>query len=134
MKTLTILLTALVLSVLCHEGGDLYAQESGEVTTLRSFGGHLRSGNIRVILNMLTEPLLSEQKRLLETNPEYPQWLSNFYKNASLQIVGVKRVDAQQAIIDIAIDRKNNEPLSKTRLILKLEGGKWKISEEVSDF
>ena len=100
------------------------------VQTVESFFSYLKNGSRVQILEILTEPLHTERKELLSRNTRYADFLKKTYKDASMQILKIERIDPTTTRVDVEIKLKADEPASPTSYFLKLVGRTWKISEE----
>jgi hypothetical protein len=134
MKYLSLFLLFMIsLSFFFYSALTLQAQEREIELSIENYFEYLRRGDTESILSLLTDPLLSEKRELLEKNTEYPESLRETYENASMLIKSVKMIDTQRGVADVEIYFDGQASPLKIRFILKRKDGSWKISEEVSN-
>lgn len=107
--------------------------DEGEVeAVVESYYGYLRAGDTAGILSLLTEPLLSERRELLERNTAYPQFLREMYQSSYMEVTDIKKVKGNRRAVDVEIYLDEGQNPLKTRFILQIVNGSWKISNEVN--
>ena len=124
-----LLIIPLLYSNVAHTEAD-----KGEVgAVVESYYRYLRVGDTAGILSLLTEPLLSEKRELLEKNTAYPQFLREMYQSSYMEITKIKKVKGNKRAVDVEIYLDEVGMPLKTRFILQIVNGSWKISDEVND-
>jgi len=114
---------------------NLHAFESEEAVTIESLFQYLKEGNTNAILNLFTDPVLTEKKELFENNRSYSNFLKNTYEGSTSFINKIERLSDAKSIVDVEIHFREGGPPLKTRFILKKQEGVWKISsEEILDY
>lgn len=108
------------------------AKEGEEAAVVESYYGYLRAGDTAGILSLLTEPLLSERRELLEKNTAYPQFLREMYQSSYMEVTDIKKVKGNRRAVDVEIYLDEGQNPLKTRFILQIVNGSWKISNEVN--
>ncbi len=131
MKKISFWILVLMISSLYCRMPNLHAQE--EEAEIESFFSYLKSGDREGVLSLLTEPLLSERRELLEDNPEYSGFLKETYRSASIKIKNTEEIGQDKRAVNVDIYFSDQEPPLETKFILKRENGSWKISEEIQD-
>ena len=112
----------------------LYAiEEEGKILVQKYFE-NLKIGDTSAILNILTDPILSEKRDLLENNPAYSSFLQKIYANSHIEINNMAATESGKKSVNVAIYFNDQGPPQKARFILKLEDNVWKISEEMNEF
>ena len=132
-KTILFLISTSMISLLLYAVPNLHAEEREVEASIQNFFGYLKDGDTQSILSLLTEPILSEQRKLLENNSEYPEFLRKIYKNSYMVIKNTEKINRNKRAIDVEIYHGNLEPPLEIRFILKRKKGLWKISEEITD-
>ena len=112
---------------------DTEAKEPEVEAVVESYFEYLRAGDTAGILSLITDPLLSERRELLEKNSSYSEFLRDMYKNSYIQITNIKNIKGNKKAADVGIYLNEEEIPIKTRLILQIINGSWKISNEVND-
>ena len=133
MKKSLFLTLLFMVSFLFYYVPNSQAQEREIEVVMQDYLEYLRSGDTEGILSLLTDPLLSERRKLLERNSAYSEFLRDTYRGADMLIRGIKEIGTNKRAVDVEISFGDQGAPLKTRLILKREGGLWKISEEISD-
>jgi hypothetical protein len=92
----------------------------------------LKNGNVNELAAMLTDPLLESRILLLKENTAYPAYLKNFYQDATMRIVDIRRAeDDMQKVTAEIFFRGDDRPL-RTEFTLKQTVSGWKIAQEAS--
>ena len=134
MKRLFIILTFISFAFSLHSL-NIHAFESEEVVTIESLFRYLKEGNTSDILNLFTDPILTEKKELFENNRSYSNFLKNTYEGSISFINKIERLSDTKSAVDVEIHFREGGPPLKTRFILKKQEGVWKISsEEILDY
>ena len=134
MKRLFIILTFILITVSFHSF-NAHAFESEEAVSIETFFIYLKDGNTNGILNLLTDPILTQKKAFFENNSSYANFLKNTYGGSSLFINKIERLSDAESIVDVEIHFLQGGSPLKTRYILKKQEGLWKISsEEMLDY
>jgi hypothetical protein len=110
----------------------LEAQTGDAETSVETYFDYLKDGDTEGILILLTDPLLSERKRLLENNSEYPEFLRKTYQGASMEVKNSENVDKDKRVVDVEIHFADGSSL-QTKFLLKMVDGSWKIAEEIPE-
>ena len=115
---------------------EIQTQESTitEIQTVEEFFENLKNGRSKTILDFLADPLRSKREELLNSNRGYGSFLRKTYRDASMEVTKSKRVDERTSEVDVLFSLNRVDPPVPTRFLLKLEGGVWKISDEVKEF
>lgn len=66
----------------------------------------LKSGDVKEIKKYLSTSMYNENKRLLEENKAYPEFLRNYYKDAVFSVEKVSTVDGE-AEFDVVVEFPN---------------------------
>ena len=132
MKRLFIILIFILLTI-CFHCLNLYAFESEEAVPIESLFQYLKEGNTSDILNLFTDPILTEKKELFENNRSYSNFLKNTYEGSISFINKIERLSDTKSAVDVEIHFREGGPPLKTRFILKKQDGLWKISEEIME-
>lgn len=134
MRRFLFLIVAFMIFFSFYIGLSLQAQEEGEVElAVENYFEYLKRGDTQGVLNLLTDPLLSERRELLEGNTAYPEFLRERYENAYMEVKNTEKIKGNERAIDMEIYLGEQEPPLKTRFILRKKSGSWKISEEIND-
>jgi hypothetical protein len=134
MKRLFIILIFILLTIGFH-CLNLHAFGSEEAVTIESLFQYLKEGNTSAILNLFTDPVLTEKKELFENNRSYSNFLKNTYEGSISFINKIERLSDAKSAVDVEIHFREGGPPLKTRFILKKQEGVWKIlSEEILDY
>lgn len=120
-----------ILFMFSFNGLNLHAFENEEVVPIEKLFLYLKEGNTTGILNLLTDPLLTEKKEIFENNQSYSNFMINTYEESSLSISKIEQLSDLKSAINVEIRFRRGGPPLKTRFILKKEEGVWKISEEI---
>jgi hypothetical protein len=131
MKKFLFLLALIILSSFYVMMG-LKVQAGDAEASVQTYFEYLKDGDTEGILNILTDPLLSERRKLLEDNPEYPEFLKNTYQGANLEIKSTENIDKNKKAVDVEIHYVDGSPL-KARFLLKMVDNSWKIAEEINN-
>jgi hypothetical protein len=130
----TIIITIFLFGLLA---GNLFAIHSSDEENARivmeSYFSALKSGDTQKILSILTDPLLSTKRDLLEKNTHYSSYLINYYENASMVIKEIIFPKENMSIITTEILFAGDIHSIKSKFILKYESGTWKIAQEISE-
>ncbi len=92
----------------------------------------LKKGNTTGVLELITDPMLSEREVLLQHNPNYPRILVNAYKNTEFEVSNIEKIDDLNYSVDINY-LVDNEAVKKTTFICQKNSDVWKVSEEIRD-
>ena len=133
MKRVLFFISLLIMSLLLYDIVDSEAKEPEVEAVVESYFECLRSGDTTGILNLITDPLLSERRELLEKNTAYPQFLREMYNNSYIKIINIRKIKGDKRAADVEVYLNNGETPLKTRFILQNVNGSWKISDEVND-
>ena len=133
MKRVLFFISLLIMSLLLYDIVDSEAKEPEVEAVVESYFECLRSGDTTGILNLITDPLLSERRELLEKNTAYPQFLREMYNNYYMKIINIRKIKGDKRAADVEVYLNNGETPLKTRFILQNVNGSWKISDEVND-
>ena len=124
------LLLILPLSIFITAGAEA---DEGEVeSVVQSYYGYLKLGDTAGVMSLLTDPLLSERRELLEKNSSYPQFLREMYESSYMKITEIKKIKGNKRAADVEIYLNEGQTPLKTRFILQNVNGSWKISNEVN--
>jgi hypothetical protein len=110
---------------------DLQAQENEVEAIIQDYFSYLKNGDIVGISSLVTYPLYGERKRLLTENSEYPEFLREFYRNASMEIKSIRATKQGRRAVDVEIYFSDQGPPLETTFVLKKIQNSWKISEEI---
>ena len=100
---------------------------------MESYFEALKSGDVKTILTMLIDPLLSANRGLLENNTAYPAYLKKYYENASMVIKEINYPKENMQIVKTEVLFTGDIHSIKSQFILKYADGAWKISEEMNE-
>jgi hypothetical protein len=92
----------------------------------------MKIGNASGVLGMLTEPILSKKRAILEKK-SYSLFLKKTYGKANLIIDKIEVLGADKSSADVEIDFNDGGSHLRTKYILKKDNGIWKISDERTD-
>lgn len=113
---------------------NIKAQAGDAEMSVETYFDYLKNGDTEGILNILTDPLLSERRTLLENNTDYPEFLRKTYEGANLEIRNVERVDKDIRMVEVEIHLGSDGSSLKTKFLVKKVNDSWKISEEITEF
>ena len=111
-------------------GDDLQDEPHG---TILSYFNALKNGDVQTLKTLLTDPLLSNRRILLEQNTAYPAHLRNYYQDAGMSITEVNLTDdSNLQIVTATISFEGDEHELIIQFLMKNTDEGWKISEEES--
>jgi hypothetical protein len=91
----------------------------------------LKEGDVQKLIFLLTDPLLSEKRELLEEDATYPGFLRNYYRDATMLIKESTPIyENNICILMVEFFFKDDGNPSKIKFYLKNTDSGWKISEE----
>jgi hypothetical protein len=93
----------------------------------------LKSGDVDMVTTLLTDPILSSKRLLLEKNTAYPEYLRDYYKGSGMTVTDIGRADegdTREVTVQILFEGDENPLL--LRFLLKFTDEGWKIAEESS--
>ena len=79
----------------------------------------LKNGDVNEIKQYLSTRMYNEYKTLLEQNKEYPEFLRNYYRDATFSIASASKIDGEIEV-DVIIEFPNNSQ-SVSKLIVSEE-------------
>jgi hypothetical protein len=83
---------------------SISAAEMQELTeSFNTLFAAMKDGNVAVIEKYCSGGMLTEYRKLLEQNQEYPAFLRKFYKGASFRIASVTPVSDGERVVDVVI-------------------------------
>ncbi len=128
MKKTTILFLVLIFALLSLQNS--YAAEPSDAIT--AYFQALKDGDVGKIKQYIAGDFYEKNKVLLENNPDYPEFLRNFYQGADLEI-GKSVKSGDTVIIEMrTIFPNGSTGVNKLRL-KESSDGDWKIVEEIFD-
>jgi hypothetical protein len=95
----------------------------------------MKDGNVAVIEKHFSGTMLTEYRKLLEQNEDYPAFLRNYYKGASFRIARVTPAEDGEVVVDVAIQLDSGST-SITRLATKRFASSaelWKVTAVAND-
>ncbi len=129
-----VVLALLVITLFPIQGiSDVEAKEAEVEAVVEGYFEYLKAGDTAGVLSLIADPLLSERRELLEKNTAYAEFLRDMYKNSYMKITNIKNIKGNKKAADVEIYLNEEETPIKTRLILQIINGSWKISNEVND-
>lgn len=109
----------------------VYAGEEDDALNLMaSYFEALKSGQVKKLAAMLTDPMLDSKRMLLEQNPAYPAYLKKYYKDATMRVIDISRTETDRQTVTAEIFFPNDDRPLKSRFILKHTAAGWKIADE----
>lgn len=101
--------------------------------TILSYFNALKNGDVQTLKTLLTDPLLSNRRLLLEQNTAYPEHLRNYYQDAGMLITEVNLTDDSNIqIVTANISFEGDEHELIIQFLMKNTDEGWKIAEEES--
>lgn len=131
-KSLFLIATFIVLSLSLYSVRNIQAQEYEVEAAVESYFSYLKNGDTDGILSLLTDPVLSERRKLLEENTTYPEFLRENYRGSDMEIKRVREIKGERKSVAVEIYFEQPGPPLKTKFILERVDNSWKISEEIS--
>ena len=133
MKKIILVLFIINISVCMFPVSSLYAAAEDDVRlSTQTFFNYLKNGDNAGLLNVLTDPYLSEKKDLFKSEA-YRNHLRKIYKNAYMIITNVESSIPDERIVDVDIYFENEGIPLRTRFLLKRITDSWKVAEEIRD-
>ncbi|HWP93827.1 MAG TPA: hypothetical protein VNN20_16685 [Thermodesulfobacteriota bacterium] len=130
MKKITTLLMIVLFSPFNFNSLNSLAAEPSE--TLTAYFQALKDGDVGKIKQCIAGDFYEKNKVLLENNPDYPEFLRNYYQGADLEI-GKSVKSGDTVIIEMRTLFPNGSTgVNKLRL-KESSDGDWKIVEEIFD-
>jgi len=101
--------------------------------TVLSYFHALKNGDVQKLNFLLTKPLLGSKKELFEIDPNYGDFLRNYYQNANMLITDKTLTDDNNicTITTNIFFESGGNPLT-IQFYLKNTGQGWKITHEES--
>lgn len=135
MKTIKILLIAcsmVTFGIIAPTTGDCTDINDSEAERfMTDYFSALQSGDVETILTMLTDPLLSSRRLLLEKNTAYPAFLRKTYADATFDMDGILSPNQDVYIVDFKIFFSDATNPSRSEIYLKRGDSGLKIFNEV---
>jgi hypothetical protein len=98
-----------------------------------SYFDGLKNGDVQSLKTLLTDPMLSSRRLLLEQNTAYPEHLRNYYQDSDMLLTDVSLTDDSNIqIVTANIFFEGDENNLTIQFLLKNTDEGWKISEEES--
>jgi hypothetical protein len=117
--------------------GNLFTVQGSDKEDARivmeSYFEALKGGDAQTILSILTDPLLSTKRDLLENNTSYPSYLITYYENSTMVIKGIDYPKENMSIVRTEILFAGDIHSIKSKFILKYANGAWTIAQEYSE-
>lgn len=113
----------------------LYGDEvnSNPQDALDTYFHALKEGDVQKLISLLADPLLSEKKEILDEDKTYPDFLRNYYQDATLVVNHTAfKKDHNISILTTEIYFKGDVNPMKIDFYLKWTDNGWKISEELA--
>jgi hypothetical protein len=92
MRSFVPLALLLIASFSLHGAFYADAKEPGVESVVEDYFEYLRAGDTTGMLSLITDPLLSERRELLENNAAYPKFLRDMYKNSYMKITNITNI------------------------------------------
>jgi len=107
---------------------------------LAPFFNALKDGNVDVIKQYISRDMYRKNRRLLDQNKKYPEFLRKYYQGASFRMERTKKMDSH-VVIDVMIEFPNGyRRVNKLRVFKKRSelqdrnrNNSWRISEQALD-
>lgn len=115
---------AISLSVTVH------AQEAFNRQRANNFFQDIQTGKVVNIASMLTDPLKSRLKRLLQDNKEYSKMLEKKFFKSRFAIDQILEVPNGDKIANVTVYYRNGDT-STHRFLMKFEDNIWKFADEI---
>lgn len=78
----------------------------------------LKNGDVNKLKRYLSAAMVNEYKTLLEQNKEYPQFLRDYYENATFSVVRASEIDGQIEF-DVLVEFPNGSQSISTLRVLE---------------
>ena len=111
-------------------GIGVQASERDAAALIEDFFAALKAGNTGAILELCTDPILTQKRDLLENNRTYSKFLRDTYEKASMAINQVRWLSESEYAVDAVFTFPDGEPPLLVRFFVKNQAGVWKITSE----
>jgi hypothetical protein len=93
----------------------------------------LKEGDVQKLISLLTDPVLGEKRENFDEDPNYPDFLRNYYQDATMLITQTNfKNDHNICILTTEFFFEDGGNPMKIDFHLKMTDKGWKISEELT--
>jgi hypothetical protein len=100
---------------------------------MTSYFQALQTGDVQFLLSVLAPPLLNNRRLLLERNTAYPDYLRNYYKNATFNVASITASEHGVFTVDSEIFFGDHPNPMKSRFFLKEMDHMLKLFNEIAN-
>lgn len=93
-----------------------------ETEILAPFFNALRDGDVDVIKEYISKDVYRKNRRLLDQNKEYPEFLRNYYQGASFHTKSVL-LQRDTIIVDVEIQMSSGDSLTEELYLVRVQRG-----------
>lgn len=98
---------------------------------VQQFFFNVSNGHGNSAAAFLTDPMLSERGGQLRNNPVYGNFLRKIHANATMRVTDIVSINESTRTVDVEILHQNETIPEKLRYVVKKDGSRWKIADEV---